>query len=154
MLRQTAERFSSAADLIDHFYDLFMILSEILPAFLPVPELLKAFFLSPVYNSKTSRVSLVANRIRNDGEGEAVYKKLDSVVYQFLNAQIGFAGSVPQDSSLEKAVRAQKIVSIAYPGSKSAKAFTAIARQLLDDDDTEKPRGFSIRTIFDSFMKK
>ncbi|MBQ1916933.1 MAG: MinD/ParA family protein [Lachnospiraceae bacterium] len=151
----------TGAGISNHVMDFVMASPEILLVATPDPSsitdsysLLKAFFLSPVYNSKTSRVSLVANRIRNDGEGEAVYKKLDSVVYQFLNAQIGFAGSVPQDSSLEKAVRAQKIVSIAYPGSKSAKAFTAIARQLLDDDDTEKPRGFSIRTIFDSFMKK
>lgn len=151
----------TGAGISSHVMDFVLASPEILLVATPEPSsitdsysLLKALFLSPVYNKEISHISIVANRIKSENEGQLVYTKLDTVINQFLGAQIDFAGGVPQDSSLEKAVRAQKIVSIAYPQAKSSKAFGEIARKLTDEDDSEKPRGFSIRTLFDSLMKK
>ena len=42
-----------------------------------------------------------------------VFDKLNSVVEQFLNGTINYLGMIPQDAALERAVRQQKIVSIA-----------------------------------------
>ena len=151
----------TGAGISNHVMDFVLASPEILLVATPEPSsitdsysLLKAIFLNPSYNNQVNSISLIANRIKNDSEGEMVYKKLDSVVYQFLNSQISFAGGVPQDSNLEKAVRAQKIVSMEYPSSKSSKAFEEIAKKLMDDEDSTKPRGFSIRNFFDSFLKK
>ncbi|MQN01405.1 MAG: MinD/ParA family protein [Lachnospiraceae bacterium] len=151
----------TGAGISNHVMDFVLASPEILLVATPEPSsitdsysLLKALILNPAYNDKISSISLVANRLKNENEGETVYKKLDAVVNQFLNTQIDFAGGVPQDVNLEKAVRSQKIVSLEYPGSRSARAFEAIAKKLMDNGGHEKSRGFSIRTLFDSFMKK
>lgn len=150
----------TGAGISNHVMDFVLASPEILLVATPEPSsitdsysLLKALFLSPVYNRATSRIGLIANRLKSENEGAMVYTKLDTVINQFLGTQIDFAGGVPQDPTLEKAVRAQKIVSVAYPQAKSSKAFEQIARKLMDDE-SEKPRGFSIRTLFDSLKRK
>ncbi|MGN0242303.1 MAG: MinD/ParA family protein [Candidatus Weimeria sp.] len=151
----------TGAGISSHVLDFALASPEILLVATPEPSsitdsysLLKAVFLNPVFNEKVTRISIVANKVKNDDEAKGVYEKLDSVVYQFLNSHINFAGGVPQDPNLEKAVRAQKIVSVVYPLSKSSKSFEEIAKKIMDYDDDGKPRGFSIRMFLDSLLKK
>ena len=151
----------TGAGISSHVIDFALASPEILLVATPEPSsitdsysLLKAILLNPVFNKKVTRISLVANRVKNDSEAESVYTKLDGVVYQFLESHISFAGGVPQDPNLEKAVRAQKIVSMAYPASKSSRSFEDIAKKIMDYDDGGKPWGFSIRSLLDSLLKK
>lgn len=150
----------TGAGISKHVMDFVVSSPEILLVATPDPSsitdsysILKALFLNPLYNKEFSKVGIVANRIKSESDGDKVYERLDSVVSQFLGTHVDFAGTVPQDSALEKAVRAQKIVSIAYPQSKSAKSFADIAHRLMDDEPSIN-RSFSIRTIFESFMRK
>lgn len=150
----------TGAGISNHVMDFVVASPEILLVATPEPSsitdsysLLKALFLNPMYNKEFSRVGLVANRVKSDSEGDTVYDKLSSVVDQFLSGHIDYIGSVPQDTSLEKAVRSQKIVSVAFPQSKSAKSFASIAEKMIDGE-SEVSRSFSIRTIFESFLRK
>ncbi|MDD6428148.1 MAG: MinD/ParA family protein [Lachnospiraceae bacterium] len=150
----------TGAGISNHVMDFVVSSPEILLVATPDPSsitdsysLLKALFLNPLYNKSFSKVGIVANRIRNESDGNTVYHRLDSVVGQFLESHVDFIGAVPQDSNLDKAVRAQKIVSMAYPQSRSSRSFSDIAYKLLDEDIV-KNRSFSIRTLFESFMRR
>lgn len=48
---------------------------------------------------------------------EESYDKLNAVVTQFLGINMEYLGSVPQDSTVRKAVMKQKPVTIVYPNS-------------------------------------
>lgn len=150
----------TGAGISNHVMDFVVASPEILLVATPDPSsitdsysLLKALFLSPYYNREFSRVGIVANRVKNEKEADQVYEKLDQVVEQFLNRNIEFAGGIEQDINLDRAVRAQKIVSMAYPQSKCSKDFRALAEKLMDDG-RKTNRSFSIRTIFESFLRK
>ena len=150
----------TGAGISNHVMDFVISSPEILLVATPEPSsitdsysLMKALFLNPLYNKEFSRVSVVANKVRNDSDGDKVYERLASVVKQFLDSNVDYAGCIPHDTSLEKAVRDQKIVSIAYPQARSSRSFSDIAAHLMNNEKAES-RSFSIRTIFESFMRK
>ncbi len=97
-------------------------------------SLMKALYRSPGFEEKGTKVRLVANKAQSTEDGLAVYDKLEAVVRQFLKGEISYLGLIPQDPVLEKAVRAQKTVSLYSPESKSAKAFELLAKNLLQDE--------------------
>ena len=80
----------------------------------------------------------------------AVYDKIKTVTGKFLGGDVKYLGMIPQDSTLEKAVRNQKIVSLVSPNSKSAKAFETIAYNLLEEKISYR---WGISQIFSSFIK-
>jgi flagellar biosynthesis protein FlhG len=70
-----------------------------------------------------SRFQLLANQTRRPGEGLALYQKFERVCDRFLNVRLEFAGSVPYDHDLRRAVQQQSAVVDAYPSSMAAAAF-------------------------------
>jgi len=100
-------------------------------------SLLKALYRNPNFSSRGASLKVIANKCVSADEGVAVYEKLNSVVSQFLNGSLEYVGMIPQDSVLERAVRAQKTVSLYDPRSKSARAYEQIANQLLNGENGE-----------------
>ena len=90
-------------------------------------SLLKMLYRNPKYDKTESMIHVLTNRAISQNDGKMVFDKLNSVVKQFLDGYINYIGIIPQDEALEKSVRMQKPVSIAFPNAKSSKRFEEIA---------------------------
>lgn len=115
-------------------------------------SLLKALYRNPNFKESETKIHVVANRVHSVEDGRMVYEKLKSVVEQFLNGNIHYLGMVPQDRALERAVRQQKIVSLNEPNSNSAKAFEALALNLLQGTQNTAPVRRGIGQIFSQLL--
>ena len=113
-------------------------------------SLIKALYKNPGFIKNGTNIRLVANKVNSRDEAMAVYNKIKTVTTKFLNGEVKYLGMVPQDDTLEKAVRNQKIVSLSYPKAKSTKAFETIAYELLEEKIKYK---WGISQIFSSFIK-
>ncbi len=79
-----------------------------------------------------SVVKVVTNRVRSKEEGDNVFMKLNTVSRRFLGTELEYLGMIPQDAYMEKAVRQQKPVSMAYPDAKAAVSLENIAAKLVN----------------------
>ena len=77
-----------------------------------------------------SRCRVVANMVRNEEDGEAVFNKLVNVADRFLDVALIYAGAIPFDEQLRRSVQKQRCVVELYPTSKAAKAFRKLAQQV------------------------
>jgi len=73
------------------------------------------------------RFQILANQTRRHGEGPELFNKIQRVCDRFLNVSLEFAGSVPFDDYLRRAVQRQTAVVEAYPGSISSVALKNLA---------------------------
>lgn len=117
-------------------------------------SLMKTLYNTPEFKHHKGLVHVVANRVSSAGDGQAVFDKLNSVVRQFLDGEISYIGMIPQDTSLEKAVRQQKPVSMCYPNSKSAKAFEKLAESLMNKENDCIYTKWGIAKILDKLMNR
>jgi flagellar biosynthesis protein FlhG len=84
------------------------------------------------------RFQILANQTRRPGEGPDLYQKISRVCDRFLNVQLEFAGSVPYDDYLRRAVQRQTAVVEAYPASISSVALKNLAAKA---DKWSAPQG-------------
>jgi len=76
------------------------------------------------------RFRVLANMAHSPQEGRELFAKIVKVTDRFLeDVVLDFMGSIPFDEYLRKAVQKQRPVVEAYPRSKSAQAFTALAKK-------------------------
>ena len=73
------------------------------------------------------RFQVLANQTRRSGEGPDLFQKISKVCDRFLNVALEFAGSVPFDEYLRRAVQRQTPVVEAYPASISSIALKNLA---------------------------
>jgi flagellar biosynthesis protein FlhG len=73
------------------------------------------------------KFQVLANQTRKSGEGPALFQKIQRVCDRFLNVTLEFAGSVPFDDYLRRAVQRQAAVVDAYPASISSIALKNLA---------------------------
>lgn len=73
------------------------------------------------------RFQVLANQTRRSGEGPELFQKISRVCDRFLNVTLEFAGSVPFDDYLRRAVQRQTAVVEAYPASISSIALKNLA---------------------------
>ncbi len=76
------------------------------------------------------RFHTMANRVGGDEQGFELYKRLLQTADQFLNVDINYLGSIPEDDYLQRASRMQRLVTSAYPQSPSARAFARLASEV------------------------
>ena len=84
---------------------------------------------------------LLASMTRSADEGPELHRKLLRVTDRFLDVRLGYAGAIPHDERLREAVRRQEAVMEAYPASRAARAFDALARHVAAWQVPEHPRG-------------
>lgn len=158
---QNLSKLDAAADIIiidtgagisDAVLDFLVASGEILVIATPEPtsitdsySLLKALNQHPGYSRDELMIKVVANKVADEIEGEALFNKLNSVVNRYLNMPISYLGAIPQDRRLEEAVMQQMPVSMQSPNSKSAIAFEKMAYVLMDKeyDKSVVKRGMS-----------
>jgi flagellar biosynthesis protein FlhG len=76
---------------------------------------------------------LLFNMVKNEEEAKTFYKHLTKVVAKFMgNISIDYAGYIPWDSFLHKAVVRREPVTCCYPESSSSHSFKELAKYLLD----------------------
>lgn len=73
------------------------------------------------------RFQVLSNRIANGESGEVLFRRLQKVTDRYLDVQLQYAGEIPEDALLTKAMRVQRAVVQAYPGSPSARALMRLA---------------------------
>jgi flagellar biosynthesis protein FlhG len=76
---------------------------------------------------RVQQFRVLANQTRSPGEGRALYEKLARVCDRFLDVTLDYAGSIPYDEFLRRAVQRQTAVVEAYPGSVSSQGFKKLA---------------------------
>ncbi len=95
-------------------------------------SLLKALNRHPRFSVEESKIKVIANKVYEPSEGNALFNKLNVVVQRYLKIPITYLGYVPQDDRLSQAVMQQTPVSLANPTAKSAKAYENIAAILMN----------------------
>ncbi len=70
---------------------------------------------------------VLANQTRSSGEGRDLYQKLVRVCDRFLDVTLEYAGAIPHDEFLRKAVQHQSAVVASYPGAASSLGFKKLA---------------------------
>lgn len=96
--------------------------------------LLKALAMYDGFDRETNKIMVVANRVSSASESNNIFEKLSAVVNRFLDVRLNFIGAVPYDTAITKAVMKQKPVTIAYPSSGAAKAFSLISTRLINNE--------------------
>ncbi|NQZ53427.1 MAG: MinD/ParA family protein [Piscirickettsiaceae bacterium] len=95
--------------------------------------------LSREYNVEHFHV--IANMTRNIQEGRELFDKIAMVCERFLDVSLDFMGIVPFDEDLRRAVKKQRSVVEYLPQSKSAAAFTHLAKKVEHWPVIKQPRG-------------
>lgn len=151
----------TGAGISNHVIEFVMASTEVFLITTPEPSsltdsysLLKTLYKNPRFNRQDTKISVLANRVTSVEEGRNVYEKLNSVVTQFLVGEIHYAGMIPQDAALEKAVRQQKTVSLSAPSSKSAKAFEVMASNILYNEQKQVRIYSGISNLFSNLWKQ
>ncbi len=115
-------------------------------------SLVKALYNDSRFIRGGTNIHLLANRVSSKDEAMAIYEKLSSIVARFLDGEMSYLGMIPQDPALEKAVRAQEIISLTAPSARASKAYEEAAAKLLDDETATQYR-WGIAQFFRSFVK-
>lgn len=108
-------------------------------------SLLKALARHQRFSTDNSQLKMIANKVGNAEEGQALFNKLNAVVARYLKLPMTYLGAVPEDSMLNKAVMQQMPVSIQSPNAKSSLAYENIAKNLMNAEakSTVKKRGMA-----------
>uniref|UniRef100_UPI004055D1D7 MinD/ParA family protein n=1 Tax=Agathobacter sp. TaxID=2021311 RepID=UPI004055D1D7 len=117
-------------------------------------SLLKALHKNENFVASETTIHIVANKATSSEDGQIVYEKLKSVVERFLNGKINYLGMIPTDTALERAVRAQKTVSLFEPRSNSAKAFEVLAKNLLQGTHDQVQIRKGIGQMFSNLLNR
>lgn len=148
----------TGAGISDAVIDMVLASSEVLLVTTPEPTsitdayaLLKTINKTPGFNAENTRIRMIGNRTLNMLDGYDLYNKLNSVVERFLNMKMEYLGAVPFDVNLTKAVMRQQPVSIAYPNTLAVKSIKAMAKTLIDMEQSETK---SVRTGLSGLFSK
>ena len=108
-------------------------------------SLLKALLRHPRFLLADTAVTMIANKVDNKNEGQALFNKLNAVVSRYLKLPLTYLGAIPQDSQLSQAVMQQMPVLLKAPGAKSSLAFEDIVARLLnqEEEQSHKKRGMA-----------
>lgn len=87
------------------------------------------------------RVRVIANMVGSVKEGQLLFNKLRQVCERFLDISMQYAGAIPQDENVRKAVQKQKPVLEYAPRCKASLAYKQIASKIQEWPVTSSPRG-------------
>ncbi|MBQ8591463.1 MAG: MinD/ParA family protein [Lachnospiraceae bacterium] len=131
----------TGAGIADAVLDFLVASDEILLVTTPEPtsitdsySLLKALRRHERFAPEVSKIKMIANKVENAEEGEALFSKLKVVTDKYLKMNLTYLGEIPQDTQLAKSVMQQMPVSIQNPNAKSTKAYENIAAKLMNKE--------------------
>ncbi len=116
-------------------------------------SLLKALTMNKGYNRNVTKVLMLANKVNGETEGKNLFEKLAAVVGRFLDINMEYAGYIPLDDCVSKAVMAQKPVSVMFPNSDATKAYERLV-DTLENGWSEEQKHIGIRGFFRAVFSK
>lgn len=116
--------------------------------------LLKTLNRKSDFSKEETVIRMVANRVKNAEEGQALYQKLGLVVEKFLGIKLEYLGDIPQDQNCSKAVMQQEPLILSAPATPAAKSMTTIAKKLAGTEDENVNASAGIAQLFNRWMKK
>jgi flagellar biosynthesis protein FlhG len=78
-------------------------------------------------NHGVERFRVLCNQIRTPGGGRELFQRFERVAARFLDVTLEYAGEIPDDDCLRRAVKGQRPVLDEYPGSPASRAFKKLA---------------------------
>lgn len=87
------------------------------------------------------RFRIAANLVRSTNDGRQLFATVNQVAGRFLDVILEYAGEVPYDTLMRRAIREQRPVFCAYPDSKSAQALKELAAEVDTWPVPSGPRG-------------
>ncbi len=73
------------------------------------------------------QIQVLANMVRSPAEGKALYNKIARVTDRYLDVSLNYAGYIPYDDFLRKALQRQQPVVTVFPDARSSSAFRKLA---------------------------
>ena len=134
----------TAAGISDEVISFLIAAQEILVVVCNEPtSITDAYALIKVLNSQygIARVRVLANMVRSQQEGKSVFAKLVTVTERFLDITLEYAGLIPFDEHVRRAVQRQRSVVDAYPSAKASQSFMELAREVDRWPVPAAPRG-------------
>ena len=125
----------TAPGIADHVLYFNSAAQEILIVLTPDPSsMTDAYALIKVLNQRQreTQFSIVTNQVRDEADGLKIYRRLESVVSQFLPVQLQYRGFVPADPYLRQATRGQQLIARSIPQAESAQGIARLAEGLID----------------------
>lgn len=90
----------------------------------------------------TKNFYMLVNMARDENEAKSVYKHLSGVAARFMGSlSVNYAGYIPRDQMLHKAVSQRCPVACCYPDSISSRRFALLAEYLLQQSSCETSDG-------------
>jgi flagellar biosynthesis protein FlhG len=128
--------------------------SETLVVTTPEPTAIAdAYALVKVLATRWGRTDfpVVVNMAASPTDAHAAFERLAAVAREFLSVRLDFAGWVPLDDAMPRAVRAQTPLALAAPGSPAIRAIVALADHLVAADAAAPTGGvqFFFRRLLD-----
>ncbi len=102
---------------------------------------------------KLFRFRVVANMTRSNQEGQHLFNKLNKVCERYLDVSLQYAGHVPFDEQVRKAVQRQTALLEFSPRCKAAQALRSLAQKVDEWPLPNAPRGhleFFVERLLDS----
>lgn len=84
--------------------------------------------------------NVIVNRVRVAEQAREMYACLEAASRSFLGIEVGYAGYVYHDRSVERSTREQVPFVESFPGSPAAKCVEALADRVLGEDTESEPR--------------
>lgn len=143
----------TGAGISDSVIDLVMCSAQVLLVATPEPTsitdayaLLKTIQRQENFDPGRMKIQMIGNRTQSYEDGRELFHKLSTVSDKFLQVEMEYLGSIPDDAKLQSAIMRQEPVSIAYPNSPAARAMMELALQLENgnvEGDTVPSKGLS-----------
>ena len=123
----TAAGISESVSLFTHVANHMLIVVCDEPA-----SLSDAYALIKILSKKgvNQKFHILSNMVESSAHGERLFSQLEKVANHFLDASLEYCGYIPDDNFVKKAIQQQRSVIDAYPTSRSALAFTRLARKV------------------------
>jgi flagellar biosynthesis protein FlhG len=134
----------TAAGISAHVMDFVVMAHEIVVVVSPEPtSITDAYALMKVLSLKYAEKScrLLVNMVAGPREAQDVSRQLSLVIDRFLDIRIDYLGYVLRDEKLTRGVKQQRLVSDLYPDAKASHCFGELARRMIKQAPTSRPKG-------------
>lgn len=111
-------------------------------------SLLKALASNPYFQAEGTSIRVVSNKAENELEGRQLFSKLSIVIKKYLNIDTIYAGTIPNDVTISKAVMQQVPISIQNPNAKATRAYEILSSSIIGDGKSCISQKGGISTLF------
>jgi flagellar biosynthesis protein FlhG len=99
------------------------------------------------------RLGILTTMVASSGEGEQVFRRLNSLADRFLNVALDHVGSIPRDPTIGRSVMRGEPVVCAFPDAPASRAFEQIAQRVAEQGGGDDRQG-AIRLFWRKLLRR